>query len=1169
MSSMPQPGVPIQTSPFEPVTFYDAPEVIFTQLWDGEFNAGLAAKTFISPNELTPSERDSVSQRLSKAAGDSSIVKAIAGVATNPWTWFLFLTSPIGEKPVGDLFQLAAKYSMYGAKHAPVLASTGLLTTQHALMSSRSGRAVSQFIRGQESVLRMPEYVAYNDELVKVLTANGLSQHGLQWEKYAQGSVEQLRAKEISFALNGALGGLDRQVTRSVPYKPKDSAVPALREVVDEPLVSQSLEGVLAKYGAQSLVPSARSVFKATADKVFPNEDAIIRLWSNMGRNLPESEWSPKDLAGRAMVQTVLGDMAEGINEGTVTAAQFKEAINKAVLTPIRKDQFYMPLNMSEVYAKGSAVKGSMNLEARWAAAMRAGGSVGPRMANPTIYHPDDLRTMGDLFGGTQHLQARLAQAEEIMKESVDSNRPVRMFRMNPTEGIGKYVDSMSRTYGMFVQDVGEGVLEVDRELVGKLTTWTTDTATGSHRSSLSGVGAPVTKTLSEVAGTELAPAGGISIADVLYGDYANATTQWHRNTLSKVVIPRLMGRVNLQSTVKMDALNTAKGWAESFVNTGAGKAIRESGEFGERFIKGLENYSQSVETSFQEGEALQKFLTKGLYAGALGYNMSSVMVNATQPFLFAGMWGGYDNVIKGYGEAFKELGDYLGKRAAQGFKPISTGERANLIRSTHKLANWDGEDLLEVAGDTLSNLEGKLYQSFTADHKVKGTLERVLFEYPMALFTSGEIINRNVAGHVALYRAQAQAARGVKVSAEGMKDGVRNFVRETQYGSHWLNMPQAFLPEGSSLGVPTGRLLSNPLVRMFLTFPARSFTSLVHVSPHLAGREGSDVFKGFMNDTLRGLAVSAIGYEVGKGLLEADLSKAGLAAAVTDAIPGLSQGRFDFREGPVPVPPVVDIPYQVAKALATDDMALMQKQLPRIIPGGVALSRVLGATPQVPGLGFLGQTRYADWESLTQDGRVPVYQNDGTLIGMEGGVGLVLKGLGVDMGGFKSEQDLMGYLVKQREEIVAARREYMQHAFSGDLDKADQSAREFEKRFKVPLTVTRTQWKSFMDGRNRPRIERQLDRIPQDAREEYIKLVSQSQPETLNVAPDQFVSEKTSRARDRYRVSQGKIDPEVLAYIKAELENNRVPSPTNSSESTDEMWGPFKRASFQVGLGN
>lgn len=1163
---MPSPGVPIQTGAFEPITFYDAPEVIFTQLWDGEFSPGLAARTFTSPNSLTPSERDSVSQRLSKAAGDSNIVKAITGVATNPWTWMLFLTSPIGEKPVGDLFQLAAKYSLYSAKNAPVLAGMGLLTTQHALQSSRSGRAINQIIRGQEEILRLPEYVKYNEELAQVMQANGLTKHGLDWEKYGANTPERLRAAEISYALNGALAGMDRQTTRYVVHKTSDSVLPKLEEILEPALVNKNLTQVLAQYGAQGLVDRGRATFRAVADKVFPNEDAIIRMWSNLGRNLPESEWNAKDLAGRAMVQSVLGDLAGEVTEGSVSVAQFKDAIKRSVLDPIRRDQFYMPLNMSEVYARGKVAEGHLNVEARWAAAMRSGGSAGPRMRNPTIYHSDDLKMMGDLFGSTPELNQRISQSDSILADSISQDRPVRMFRMRPVEGVGKYVDSMSRTYGMFVQPVGDSVMELDRELAGKLQTWATDSYTGGHRPSLNGKRAPVTKTLSEVVGDDI-PAGGFSLADVLYADYGTATTQWHRDTLSKVVIPRIMGRVSLNSTVKMDTLNTAKGWAESFVNTDAGKAIRESGKFGERFIDGLSRYAASTETSFQEGEALQKFVTKGLYSAALGYNVSSVMVNATQPFLFAGMWGGYGNVLRAYGESFKELGNYLSKRSAQGFKPISTAERAWLIRSTHKLSNWNGEDLLEVAGDTLSNLEGKLYQSMVGEHKVKGGLERVLFEYPMALFTHAEILNRNVAGHTALYRAEQAAKAGVKVSPTTISDGVRNFVRETQYGAHWVNQPQAFLPEGAALGVPTGRLLSNPLVRQFVTFPTRSLVSAIHVGPRLAGREGFDSAKGFLNDTLRGIAVSAIGYEAAKGLIGADISKAGFVSATTDIVPGFSQGRLDFRDGPLPVPPVVDIPYQLAKSVATADLELMQKQLPRIIPAGVALSRALGAAPEVPGLDFVLQKRYADWTALTKDGRVPVYESDGTMVGMENGVSMILKGLGVDMGGFKNEQDLMGYLVKQRDEITGARRQYMQAMFEGEPGRADGVASEFEKRFKIPLTVTKEQWQSFMQGRNRPRIERQLDRMPQDARAEYIKLVSQSAPEVLNVEPDKFVSEVSARARDKFRVTEGKLPPETLAAIRAEIERSKVPSPTSSDQTTDEMWGPFRSASFQVGL--
>ena len=50
--------VPFQAAPFDPVRSYDIPEVLATQLVDGELSWDSFRNTFFAPQKLSPLQRD-------------------------------------------------------------------------------------------------------------------------------------------------------------------------------------------------------------------------------------------------------------------------------------------------------------------------------------------------------------------------------------------------------------------------------------------------------------------------------------------------------------------------------------------------------------------------------------------------------------------------------------------------------------------------------------------------------------------------------------------------------------------------------------------------------------------------------------------------------------------------------------------------------------------------------------------------------------------------------------------------------------------------------------------------------------------------------------------------------------------------------------------------------
>lgn len=85
----------IQQSSFAPVTAYDAPNVLFTQLLEDEATFESFLDTFLDDSQLTPKQRDSYVDRLkAEYGGGNKVQEALIGVATNPLVLLGFLISP-------------------------------------------------------------------------------------------------------------------------------------------------------------------------------------------------------------------------------------------------------------------------------------------------------------------------------------------------------------------------------------------------------------------------------------------------------------------------------------------------------------------------------------------------------------------------------------------------------------------------------------------------------------------------------------------------------------------------------------------------------------------------------------------------------------------------------------------------------------------------------------------------------------------------------------------------------------------------------------------------------------------------------------------------------------------------------------------------------------------
>jgi hypothetical protein len=345
------------------------------------------------------------------------------------------------------------------------------------------------------------------------------------------------------------------------------------------------------------------------------------------------------------------------------------------------------------------------------------------------------------------------------------------------------------------------------------------------------------------------------------------------------------------------------------------------------------------------------------------------------------------------------------------------------------------------------------------------------------------------------------------------MLSDVDEMVSSTQFGGNTLNTPLAFQGVG-----PLGRVGNNPLFRQFLSFPLRSATALSYQSARLGER---GVLKGVGQDFIRGMGISAIFYEAGKNTFGADLSPGLFGASLTQAVGG---DRF-FQSGNeyVPIPPVIDIPVNIVRgALDPGQRELLQNNIPRLVPGGIAISRALSMAPNMPESPLFGlpgslQKTYVDFKQRTPEGMVAVYKADGTLVDYQSPGMIFARQLGVDLGQFKQTADFDGFLLKNREQIVQYRRRAIQALLSNEIPKMQSIKAEFKRRYGMELTISKEQLDDAMQNRLVSRTERILDRMPPDQRPIFQQMAA-GRAANLGVEEGAIAGADTARQRAQAR---------------------------------------------------
>jgi hypothetical protein len=1235
--------------PYQRLGIYDAPGLMLSNLLDGRADLPTFKRILFDSDSLSLGERRGLVERFTSGRGNvTSIERTAIGIATNPWVWLWFLTSPVGGSALAaggkGLFNTVAK--KYASQNKKNLGIMSWFKTPAQELDGSGAPATGLWLSNTEKAFAAAdmEMVAASKErligkiekMAKVSNLRGEMIPGatepLSASSYRKGTrihtiVEGFETTSHAYALGLDVAKNENVKTVASYYAVKDgmgngkwvSIEEALRRA--NPQLAQS-EGLKAEYmvGIQKLQADREGALRAQWNDLWDltkndlvtgqgRADAFAQLramagvtrnkdlkfsavMERLGIHIQSDVFSGTALRGKKTPQMVdgstlkqvmdkygsegrdyildmqlarkrsfvraLGNEEEFASTGRflvddqkleglvysmrrsnpdgmapgVTSLQGQEALMSLVGPERFKAMVAGGRDAEEAHRKIKSVLaelvtpdewdgrwGSRNLynsvrlrqpdgslkaapmgqfEARnievapWSSLNSKDqklGRISPITEKELLIDPESLEALQKL-SPNMLTQAGLDHIEKVRSISNNAfyrnNGKVTLgLRLSGPESHNRYMGNMRQLTTFDIARAPKEVLEADRVAIGLV-----EDAFGiEQKGTLIG---------SRMKGVQEAFDDGEYVTGGMLMDrmMLRETSPSRREYIRNVVVPGSLNNAGLEYMATYNSQLQQKEIANWFANGFIGKTIEKFGEPGKKFIQGMRQFGDFSERPTPNN--LVGAMAGWLYTTHLGINMASVVLNLTQPLLLAASIGRLDDVLVAYGRAFKEMGNYAKDRMALG-KGFATPEQTrNLVKKNFIHSDVDGVDVLGIGPD--------FHKLFDWQLKNSGTKFDKFVEVMMKGFEKSEWMNRNVTAH--MYRRVAERQGGTIRALD-----MQRFVLETQFGNTPLNTPRVF-QQG---------ILGNALLRQFMTFPLRSFVGAWSTFPKLGGGENTIV--NVANTALRGMGLSAVVYEFGKGMWGGDLSRGLYAQGATDLL-GADRLIQDERSW-IPVPPIADIPIGLIRGLAGDDLGLVSDSMARLVPGGVAINRVLGAAPEMPKEGLAGvvgglQKTYAGWDSPLETGEVPVFNSQGVLIEYKSPGELWARAAGVDTGRYNRQGGLDGFLMKQRDQIIEYRRRYLNALRRNDPAKAMQVAGEYEKRFGIPLSVTQEQVKAFTRSGYVGRTERIADRLPEEVRGAYISYIRDTQG--MRNVGEAGLAQPTAVRRDPYRADQERM---------------------------------------------
>lgn len=1170
---------------FNPLTIYDAPGTMLSLALDRELTWAGVHNSVMNSSALSPKERDTYSERLKMAAGDTKLGNTVIGIVTNPWVWFMVLTAPAGGgvaaraiKRGGSVFG-NAKWGPFHKEEMPYLAAIrtasqrfygthlpqGMAEVQdtiHHLDQSWDDIIGDSLKKVLESLgvdnmsparARGPKKVLVKkaDELLGIfLAGHNKEQIGpgtrltltyLRRAKDSKGEWESVSerlyrryAAEVRESDKAYANKWDFDIQHKSDPIPIENRVRTPQRVTVDPLeemMKLDPTGALVGYAqARKTAMDHRYLqlfFRDGKSGPVLDEKKLVNVWRALGRNMYNGG-PARSFQGADIVSKLMGpEVADLVEAGKISFDEWMKIASEAIQPPSAKA--YLPYNIFEYLTPTNKALPPRFLDSMMRGiALRATGSAIPRTNKTKWIHPDDLEDLRK-WGGTEALD------EEITRTRAHIAKQQRLVAAADNLDL----DSAPMPTRLFRLDTHAQLERYASHTAENIAMYVQPLS--RHLQVLREKYAPHMK--SGLQGHDTV--GGVSklwgqdnMSDVFYEGWRglqDAGNHAAADFLVDSVIPRITSNASVQHTGALAAMVNTKAMMLELAESKFGQKARagDFGEMGTNFHKRL--VELGAPNQHLQGRDVYSAIAKYLYVTHLGLNLASTTVNLMQPLLLGATYYGIKPILYGYGQAFKELGGYAKNRVKRhGVGWIDPREDLRLIKENFRHANFEGDNLIGVGPDVFETLETAISGRSQAG---KGTIGRKVFDATMAPFQYAEYINRATMGHAVEYLARKSGHYNTTLGREKMKSLIRTTVRETQFGSGVENIPSIFLPSVRATGAGE-RFLDQPTTRQFLSFPVRSVVGFFTVGPRLGDRgTGAKAVAGALgHDFLRLMGISSVVHEVAKGTFGFDVTRGLGFSSLTDIVGG--DRFFDRGNEWIPVPPIADIPIAGVKALLQGDMEMMRQAVPRLLPAGIAFSRgfgVLGKVSDVPVVGKALdalQRSYVDWGNPTSEGLYPVYKPDGSLIGYKHGTSIIAKGLGLDLGKWQYTNEIDRFISGNREQIVDARHRLLNAIRSGRPGQAKRIGKQFEKRYGYRLTVTSAQVRNYFRNLATPRTERILNRIDPQVRSQFTNIVADSPRLGLNVGRDEFRRAHTARQRDEFRSATPRLTEEMRAIM-------------------------------------
>jgi hypothetical protein len=1070
------------------MAIYDAPARFFDMAWRDELNWSAARGLLYEDMVLSPSERESFSDRLKdRFGGDNPLVRSFVGIVTNP----IFLASAVFAPGASVALTAGRNRIMSSAdKLLPwasgnrfgvigkLLENFGALGPTTVLRNTKSEAVLHATARSQQKLLdefSSPLEAAQEAFARRLGIKPGqfISKHNKAYLNADQ--VEQVGRWEALAWIH--LNGRDK-VSKTYILSKKGKVV----EHTLQPLITgrSAIDRIRDDFGQEGvdLVNGMRTSLNKRKVRLFAKEElqdvidditdvnqiSLERL-ERLRTAIPQMRGMGTDELRRA-----LSDMT-----GSVINSNVDDVGAEGLLRLLSGD--YFPRNRYDIISPtGKHVP--MDSEAAEAIRRTAAGAVAPGRARTSpqgVFAPSDLQDLHRAVNGevTDEFTDLYNKGLAAVKrgEKADLVEDIIVQRIDTSQSVLKYDRQSSALKHLYLDPIDEATIKAAQET-----------------------------------GTEIYMKEGLlqNNAWALAEDYNKIVKEggdmYAAKTISHYVMPTIAGKWTAEGGLQFNAFLNMKRIANQVIAEGPlGKLIESAGYTGFRerakqYLAAEHGLDEAATKLLYRQQNDSAMLSRYLYTTHLGFNLSSVLLNATQPFILGSTHIGNRNVIAGYKAALQEMGGYLAERsrlAAKGQLKLHRHEHMAIIKK-----HFPHHELTDITPEAMEALDAIAFRSPRTHDTAFGKLS----DASLFAFSKVEWLNRSVIFH-GTRKAYQKAGRlsddlGDALNNINFRRDVKELVDETQFAANKGNTPLIFQTNTKELSPVVGGLFNNSLMRQFLSFRLRSATAVFGpFSRQVAGGRRKFLGREFdaggfapLIDFTRIAGTSAVIYELGKEFLKVDLSEKLGVAATLDIVP-FTSNRYDAY-----VPPVMDIPFQTFSAVASADYDLLRRSVARAIPSGVALSRLFGAAPSVPGA--IIQREYADWNEKTPDGQVPIKNKQtGQVIRYANAMEIISRGTGLDLERWNSEKQLNRYIVAQSQEMRQLKAKASAAIASGDMTRYNKLRELFEKRFKIPLTLTQNDVKRKADQLSMPERERFLQLLPDNAESQMREYINRKSP--------------------------------------------------------------------------